>query len=137
MAAWLAGRIGLIRTMVFTHIPSSLLLAGMTLVPWAGLAAALYLARAFLSSMDVPTRQSYTMAIVDPDERTATAGLTSVVRSTAQAGGPLLAAALVPLGLSVPLLACAGLKIGYDLALFVLFRRRPAPEEVRPSSPGA
>jgi hypothetical protein len=83
--------------------------------------------------MDVPTRQSYTMAIVDPDERTATAGLTSVVRSTAQAAGPLLAASLITLplgGLSAPLIACAGLKITYDIALYVLFRRRPAPDEV-------
>ncbi len=133
VAAWLAGRIGLIRTMVFTHIPASLLLVAMTLVPWAGVAAVLYLARAFVSSMDVPTRQSYTMAIVDPDERTATAGLTSVVRSVAQSGGPLLAAALVslPLGLSAPLIACAGLKITYDVALYFGFRRHPAPEEVR------
>jgi MFS family permease len=133
VAAWLASRIGLIRTMVFTHIPASLLLVAMTLVPWAGVAAVLFLARAFVSSMDVPTRQSYTMAVVDPDERTATAGLTSVVRSTAQAAGPLVAASLVTLplgGLSAPLIACAGLKITYDLALYVLFRRRPAPEEV-------
>ncbi len=136
VAAWLAGRIGLIRTMVFTHIPASLLLVGMTLVPWAGVAAALYLARAFVSSMDVPTRQSYTMAIVDPDERTATAGLTSVVRSVAQSGGPLLAAALValPMGLSAPLIACAGLKIAYDVALYFGFRSRPAPEEIRPTA---
>ena len=136
VAAWLAGRIGLIRTMVFTHIPASLLLVAMTLVPWAGVAAVLYLARAFVSSMDVPTRQSYTMAIVDPDERTATAGLTSVVRSVAQSGGPLLAAALVslPLGLSAPLIACAGLKITYDVALYFGFRGRPAPEEVRPTA---
>lgn len=131
VAAWLAGRIGLIRTMVFTHIPASLLLVGMTLVPWAGVAAVLYLARAFVSSMDVPTRQSYTMAIVDPDERTATAGLTSVVRSVSQSAGPLLAAVLVtlPMGLSAPLVACAGLKITYDVALYVGFRGRPPPEE--------
>jgi MFS family permease len=133
VAAWLAGRIGLIRTMVFTHIPASLLLVGMTLVPWAGVAAVLYLARAFVSSMDVPTRQSYTMAIVDPDERTATAGLTSVVRSVSQSVGPLAAALLIPLGISAPLIACAGLKISYDVALYFGFRSRPAPEEVRPT----
>jgi hypothetical protein len=83
--------------------------------------------------MDVPTRQSYTMAIVDPDERTATAGLTSVVRSVSQSVGPLAAALLIPLGISAPLIACAGLKISYDVALYFGFRSRPAPEEVRPT----
>src|SRR3990170_1270088 len=76
-AALLSARIGLIRTMVFTHIPSSVLLIAMTLVPWAPVAAFFYLGRAAISSMDIPARQSYTMAIVDPDERTATAGVTS------------------------------------------------------------
>jgi MFS family permease len=128
-AAWLAARIGLIRTMVFTHIPSSLLLMAMTVVPWAPAAALFYLGRAAISSMDIPARQSYTMAIVDPDERTATAGVTSLARSTAQIAGPLLTAALVPLGLGLPLVVAGALKIGYDLLLFGAFRARPAPEE--------
>src|SRR5207249_676198 len=87
-AGWLAGRIGLINTMVFTHLPSNLLLVLVPLMPTAGLAAALFLARMSISQMDVPTRQSYTMAVVDPDERTATAGLTNVARSTASAVAP-------------------------------------------------
>jgi MFS family permease len=132
VAAWLAGRIGLVNTMVFTHIPASMLLIGMAVAPVAEVAALLYLLRAALSSMDVPTRQSYTMAVVDPAERTATAGVTSLARSAAQAAGPLLAGTvLVPLGVGAPLVACAVLKIGYDVALFSLFRRHPAPGETR------
>jgi MFS family permease len=134
VAAWLARRIGLINTMVFSHIPSSLFLAGVALAPSFALAAPLFLARAALASMDVPTRQSYTMAVVDPAERTATAGVTSLARAIAQVPGPAIAGSLlVPLGLGVPLIATAVLKIGYDLALFALFRARPAPEERRPA----
>lgn len=132
IAVRLAGRIGLIRTMVFTHIPASLLLITMALLPEtaAGLAAALYLARSVLSSMDVPTRQSYVMSVVDPAERTATAGVTSLARSAAQAAGPFVAGALlVPIGIGVPLIACGVLKIVYDVLLFAAFRSRPAPEE--------
>jgi MFS family permease len=130
VAAWLAGRIGLIRTMVFSHIPANLFLIGSALAPTAGLAMAFLLARAALSSMDVPARQSYTMAVVDPDERTATAGVTSLARSTGHTIGPALAGALlVPLGAGVPLIASGVLKTAYDLGLFALFRSRPAPEE--------
>ena len=130
VAAWLATRIGLINTMVFSHIPASILLIGMAVAPDVWLAGLLFLLRAGLSSMDIPTRQSYTMAVVDPEERTATAGVTSLARSAAQAAGPVLAGALlVPLGLGVPLIASAVLKISYDLGLFALFRRRPAPGE--------
>lgn len=130
VAAWLAGRIGLIRTMVFSHIPANLFLVGAALAPSVGLAMALLLARAALSSMDVPARQSYTMAVVDPDERTATAGVTSLARSTGHTIGPALAGALlVPLGIGVPLIASGALKTAYDLGLFALFRSRPAPEE--------
>jgi MFS family permease len=130
VAAWLAGRIGLIRTMVFSHIPANLFLIGSALAPTAGLAIALMLARAALSSMDVPARQSYTMAVVDPDERTATAGVTSLARSTGQVLGPALAGALlIPLGIGAPLIAGGVLKTAYDLSLYALFRSRPAPEE--------
>jgi MFS family permease len=130
VAAWLAGRIGLIRTMVFSHIPANLFLIGSALAPTAGLAVALMLARAALSSMDVPARQSYTMAVVDPDERTATAGVTSLARSSGQVLGPALAGALlVPLGIGVPLIAGGVLKTAYDLSLYALFRSRPTPEE--------
>lgn len=130
VAAWLAARIGLVRTMVFTHIPASLFLIAMAFAPTLSVATALFLARSALSSMDVPARQSYTMAIVDRDERTATAGLTGFARSVAQVPGPGLAGVLlVPLGLGIPIVATGVLKIAYDLALFALFRSHPAPEE--------
>ena len=140
IAARLAGRFGLIRTMVFTHIPSSVFLIGMALLPAEAFPAVtlLFLGRALLSSMDVPTRQSYTMAVVDPAERTATAGVTSLARSASQTVAPLVAGSvLVPLGLGAPLIACGILKIGYDLLLFAAFRARPAPGErvaVKPSA---
>ena len=135
IAARLARRFGLIRTMVFTHIPSSVLLVGIAFLPpaWAfavPAATVLYLARALLSSMDVPTRQSYVMSVVDPAERTATAGVTSLARSAAQVAGPLVGGALiVPLGLGAPLVACGVLKITYDVLLFLAFKARPAPGE--------
>jgi MFS family permease len=132
IAARLAGRIGLIRTMVFTHIPANLLLIAMALLPASAAvpAAVLFLARSVLSSMDIPARQSYVMSVVDPAERTATAGVISVARSGAQAAGPFAAGALlIPLGLGVPLLACGALKTAYDVLLFVAFRSRPAPGE--------
>jgi MFS family permease len=141
VAAWLARRIGLIRTMVFTHIPASLLLIGIAFVPptapgAAIVAAALYLGRSALSSMDVPTRQSYVMSVVDPAERTATAGVTSLARSASQAVAPLAGGALVaPLGLVAPLIACGVLKISYDLLLYVAFRSRPAPGEPGSTAP--
>jgi MFS family permease len=130
VAAWLAGRIGLIRTMVFSHIPANLFLIGAALAPTLPAAVLLMLARAALSSMDVPARQSYTMAVVDPDERTATAGVTSLARSVGQVLGPALAGALlVPLGLGAPLVAGGLLKTTYDLSLYAFFRSRPTPEE--------
>ena len=135
LAVRLAGRIGLVRTMVFTHIPASLLLIALAVLPpetpgAVAIATAFYLARSVLASMDVPTRQSYVMAVVDPTERTATAGVTSLARSAAQATAPFVAGSLlVPLGLGVPLIVCGVLKIGYDVALFVAFRAQPVPEE--------
>jgi MFS family permease len=141
IAVRLARRIGLIRTMVFTHVPSSVLLIAMAFVPATqpALAAALYLARALLSSMDVPTRQAYVMSVVDVSERTATAGVTSLARSGAQAVAPLVAGLLlVPVGLGVPLVACGALKITYDLLLYRAFNARPAPGEAisRAGTPG-
>jgi MFS family permease len=131
VAAWLASRIGLIRTMVFSHIPANLFLIGAAVAPTLPAAVLLMLARAALSSMDVPARQSYTMAVVDPDERTATAGVTSLARSIGQVLGPALAGALlVPLGIGAPLVAGGILKTTYDLSLFAFFRSRPTPEEV-------
>ena len=131
VAAWLSARIGLIATMVFTHIPSSIFLIGLALAPNLAVAALFLLARAALASMDVPARQSYTMAVVEPRERTATAGVTSLARGIAQVPGPALAGSLlVPLGLGVPLIATGVLKIAYDLLLYALFKGRPAPEEI-------
>ncbi len=135
IAVRLANRFGLVRTMVFTHMPSSVLLIGIALLPptlalAVPAATVLYLARALLSSMDVPTRQSYVMSVVDPAERTATAGVTSLARSAAQIAGPLVGGALiVPLGLGAPLVACGVLKITYVVLLFAAFRARPAPGE--------
>ena len=136
VASWLSARIGLIRTMVFTHIPSSFFLIGLAVAPTLPLASFFLLARAALASMDVPARQSYTMAVVDPNERTATAGVTSLARGVAQVPGPAIAGALlVPLGLGVPLVATGVLKIVYDVTLYALFKSRPAPEEIRPDVP--
>jgi MFS family permease len=130
VAAWIAARIGLIRTMVFTHIPSNLFLIGLGLAPFVWLAIPLFFARSALSSMDVPTRQSYTMAMVDPEERTAAAGVTSLARSVGQVLGPAVAGAvLVPAGIGLPLVASGVLKTSYDLSLFAVFRSRPTPEE--------
>jgi MFS family permease len=130
VAAWLASRIGLIRTMVFSHIPANLFLVGAALAPTLPLAVVLVLARAALSSMDVPARQAYTMAVVDPDERTATAGVTSLTRSVGHSLGPGLAGALlVPIGIGAPLIAGGILKMAYDLSLYALFRSRPTPDE--------
>jgi MFS family permease len=130
VAAWLAARIGLIRTMVFSHIPANAFLVGAAIAPSLPAAVLLMLARAALSSMDVPARQSYTMAVVEPDERTATAGVTSLARSVGQVLGPALAGALlVPLGIGAPLIAGGVLKTTYDLSLYAFFRSRPTPEE--------
>jgi len=136
VAAWLAGRIGLIRTMVFTHIPSNAFLVAAAISPTLPLAVGFMLARAALSSMDVPARQSYTMAIVDPDERTATAGVTSLARSAGQVIGPALAGALlVPVGVGVPLIAAGLLKTAYDLSLYAVFSSHPAPDEAPHTRP--
>jgi MFS family permease len=129
-AAWLARRIGLLNTMVFTHIPSSLLLLA---VPWAPsfpAAAALFLLREGLVEMDVPTRQSYVMAIVAPHERTRAAGLTGLVRLAGWATAPLVAGlGMQRVDLALPVVAGALLKIAYDLLLWRAFRHLRPPEE--------
>ena len=132
-AAWIARRVGLIRTMVYTHLPSNVLLILVPVMPVAPLAVLMLLARASISQMDVPTRQSYTMAVVAPDERSAAAGITGIARTTGQAVAPLAATPLIAsAGLAgLPFLLAGSLKIVYDLALWGLFRARPAPEEVQ------
>jgi MFS family permease len=130
-AASLAARFGLINTMVFTHLPSNVLLILVPLMPNLPLAVIVLLARFSISQMDVPTRQSYTISVVDPDERSAAAGVTGIARTTGSAVSPLLAAPLVGMAslASVPFFVAGGLKIAYDLILYRLFRSAPAPEE--------
>lgn len=130
VAAWLAGRIGLVNTMVFTHIPSSLCLIAAVLAPTVEVALALLLLRSALSQMDVPTRTSYVMAVVTPAERTAAASFTAVPRSLASAASPALAGAAFAAGYqTAPFIVCGILKIAYDLALLWAFRHIRPPEE--------
>lgn len=129
-AAWLAGRVGLINTMVFTHIPSSLALVAVALVPEFWMAAVLFLLRELLVEMDVPTRQSYVMAVVRPEERTWASGVTSLVRLAGWAVAPFAAGFLMQgVALATPLILGAGMKIGYDLLLWRSFRGLKPPEE--------
>ncbi len=129
-AAWLSRRIGLVNTMVFTHIPSSLFLATVAFAPSFPVAAALFLLREGLVEMDVPTRQSYVMAVVRPEERTFASGVTHLVRLGGWAVAPSFAGALMQgAALGAPLVVAAGLKIGYDLLLWVALRRHRPPEE--------
>jgi MFS family permease len=130
-AAWLAERIGLVNTMVFTHIPSSLLLVTVAFVPTFPIAAGLFLLRESLVEMDVPTRQSYVMAVVRPEERTVASGVTHLVRLGGWAVAPVAAGALMQsVGLAVPLMVGAGMKITYDILLYAAFRNQKPPEEL-------
>jgi MFS family permease len=130
-AAWLASRIGLVNTMVFTHIPSSLLLATVAFAPTFPVAAVLFLLREGLVEMDVPTRQSYVLAVVEPEERTTASGITNLVRLAAWAVAPILAGTLMrPDTLYLPLVIGAAMKISYDLALWRAFRSIRPPEEL-------
>jgi len=129
-AAWVASKIGLIRTMVFTHIPSNLLLILVPLMPNLPLAITVLLLRFSISQMDVPTRQSYTMAVVAPDERSAAAGITGIARTTGASlspvfTGPMLANTAL---LSFPFFISGGLKIIYDLLLYRSFKAIKPPE---------
>ncbi|HEV8321816.1 MAG TPA: MFS transporter [Myxococcota bacterium] len=129
-AAWLARRIGLVNTMVFTHIPSSLLLVTVAFAPTFLVAAVLFVLREGLVEMDVPTRQSYVMAVVRPEERTFASGVTALVRLFAWAvaasfAGPLMSG----VALMRPLLIGAGMKVVYDVLLWKAFRRLRPPEE--------
>jgi MFS family permease len=135
-AVKVADRFGLLNTMVFTHLPSSLLLIAIPFTPTLGWAVALLFARSALSQMDVPTRSSYVMAIVPPAERPAAASMTSVPRSLAAAISPVCAGYL--LGLSSfgwPLIAAGSLKIVYDLLLYASFRNVRPPEEATTTQP--
>ena len=130
-ASRLAARIGLINTMVVTHLPSNVLLILIPLMPTLPLAMAVLLLRFSISQMDVPTRQSYTMAVVAPAERSAASGITDVARTTSAAMNPLFAGTLFahPSLMNTPFYIAGGLKIVYDLLLFRAFRAVPPPEE--------
>jgi MFS family permease len=130
LAARVAAHIGLINTMVVTHIPSNILLMLVPLMPNLPLAIAILLLRFSISQMDVPTRQSYTMAVVDPDERSAASGVTTIARSIGAALSPTLSGALLNASLiSLPFFLSGGIKIVYDLTLYYSFRAIKPPEE--------
>jgi MFS family permease len=129
-AAWLAKRIGLVNTMVFTHLPSSLLLMTVPFMPNLWVAVTLFILRELLVEMDVPTRQSYLMAIVKNNERTAAAGITNLTRSVAWAVAPVIAAPVMGVvSFSAPLVIGPALKVFYDVSLFRAFRHIKPPEE--------
>jgi predicted MFS family arabinose efflux permease len=134
VAVRLAARIGLLRTMVFTHLPSNLFLAAVAFAPDLHTAIALLLTRSLLSQMDVPTRQAYVAAVVDPSERTAAAAYTNTARNLARPAAPLLAGIAIRAGLGVPFLAAGALKSAYDLAFYTAFRERPV-EPMIPAKP--
>jgi MFS family permease len=130
-ASRIAARIGLINTMVFTHLPSNVLLLLVPLMPNLGLAILVLLLRFSLSQMDVPTRQSYVMAVVEPDERSAAAGVTGIARTTGAALSPALSSPLVADAslAAIPFFLAGGLKIVYDLLLYRAFTSGRAPDE--------
>jgi MFS family permease len=131
-AAWLARRFGLVNTMVFTHAPSSLLLVSAAYAPTFPIAAAFFLLREGLVEMDVPTRQSYVVAVVRPEERAFASGVTQLVRMSAWAVAPWVAGLLMDdVSLAAPLVAGAALKLAYDFALYRAFRGIRPPEETR------
>jgi MFS family permease len=130
-AAWLARRIGLVKTMVFTHLPSSLLLIAVPFAPSFKVAILLFLCREALVEMDVPTRQSYVAAVVLPNERTFASGLTNLARNVFWAVGSTVAGLVMQnLAFSAPLVIGGGMKVTYDLALYRAFRKVRPPEEL-------
>ena len=128
VAAALADRFGLLRTMVFTHLPSDILLAAVPLMPWWPLAAAVLVCRQSISQMDVPTRQAYTMAVVAPGERTAAASFTGAARTLGSAAGPIVGGTLVTAALpGLNLVVAGAVKAAYDLVLYQRFKAIPLP----------
>jgi MFS family permease len=130
VAAKIADRIGLINTMVFTHIPANILIIAVAFAPTLPIAVVLYLLRMALSQMDVPTRQSYIVAVVREDERTTSAGITNISRNVTQAISPSLIGVLInSLSLAAPFIIGGALKVVYDVALYLNFRNVKPPEE--------
>ena len=125
LAHRIANRIGLVNTMVFTHLPSNVLLVLVPLMPTMPLAMAFLLMRFAISQMDVPTRQSYTMAVVAPDERSAAAGVTGIARSLGAGLAPVVGGAFLISGSGAPFFLAGGLKIVYDLMLYASVRKTP------------
>jgi predicted MFS family arabinose efflux permease len=134
VAAWLARRIGLVNTIVWTHLPSSRFLLAVPFAPNFAWATALFLCREALVEMDVPTRQSYIVAVVAPSERALATGFTTLTRNIAYAVAPIGAGlAMTDVALASPLFLGAGIKIAYDFALYCSFRKiRPPEEGARP-----
>jgi MFS family permease len=138
LAPRLAERYGLLSTMVFTHLPSNVLLAATAFAPSFRLAVVLLLARVALSQMDVPTRQAYVMALVEPGERTAAAAYTNTARYLVRPVGPALAGASQSIALGAPFLIAGVVKGAYDLVLWRWFRTVDLPpEDVGPAEPAA
>lgn len=130
LAVPLAKKIGLIRTMVFTHLPSNILLILVPLMPNFPLAITMLLLRFSISQMDVPTRQAYTMAVVDPDERSAAAGITGIARSIGASLSPVVAGSLLSVFIGSPFIIAGGLKIIYDLILYRNFKASHVADEI-------
>lgn len=131
LAARISERIGLINTMVYSHLPSNLMTMSVPYMPSLAASSAVYMGRSLLSQMDVPTRQSYVMAIVEPEERTRVAGLINLPRSLTSAIGPTIAGFVMQfMGPSLPFLIAGGLKAAYDVALYMNFRNVKPPEEL-------
>ena len=138
LAVWIARRIGLINTMVFTHIPANLLVVGMAFSPFAWLAVAMLLVRESMSQMDVPTRQSYTMAVVAPEEQTVAAGMSTLGRQGGQMSSPYISGLLVAASLTnAPLIVGGLVKVVYDLLLWQQFRNVRPPEEQPTPAPAS
>ncbi len=134
VAARLGERFGLLRTMVFSHLPSNVLLAAIAVAPTFAAGVALLLARQALSQMDVPTRQAYVMALVPPEERTAAAAYTNTARYLVRPLGPALAGAAQQLALGLPFLVAGAVKSSYDVALWRWFRNVALPEDEEPAA---
>ena len=133
-AVRLAARFGLLRTMVFSHLPSNVLLAAIAFAPNLSVAIALLLARSLLSQMDVPTRQAYVVAVVDPSERTAAAAYTNTARYVTRPVAPLIAGVALRGSLGAPFVIAGALKCFYDVGLYAIFRNVPVepPVDDRP-----
>jgi MFS family permease len=134
VAGRLATRLGLLNTMVFTHLPSNVLLIMVPLMPNLTLAIAVLLLRFALSQMDVPARQAYVVTMVEPEERTAASAFTNTARYVTRPAGPLIGGALMRFAIGAPFVVAGGLKIVYDLLLFATFRHVPEPPPEEPAA---